>query len=46
MFVLAIAVMLIDAVSPDYSADTIQLGLVLGTGSVLLGVDAVKKVLR
>lgn len=46
LFSLAIAVMLIDAIRTDYSVDTIQLGLILGTGAVLLGVDAVRGLLK
>ena len=37
---------LIDAASPDYSLDSIQLGLMLGTGGVLLGVEPLKRLLR
>jgi hypothetical protein len=40
----AILLMLIDSLSRDYSLDSIQLGLMLGTGSVLLGVEAIRKV--
>lgn len=40
----AIILMLIDSLSRDYSLDSIQLGLMLGTGSVLLGVEAIRKV--
>lgn len=40
-FILAAIVMLLDAVGPpDYHVDSIQLAFVLGTGLVLLGVDA------
>jgi len=46
LFGLAIGVMLLDAMRPDYSVDTIQLGLVLGTGAVSLGVDAAKRLLK
>jgi hypothetical protein len=46
LFGLAIGVMLIDAMRPDYSVDTIQLGLVLGTGAVSLGVDAARRLLK
>lgn len=38
-----VALALIDAISIDYSVDSIQLGLLLGTGSVLLGVEAIRK---
>ena len=46
LFGLAISVMLLDALRPDYSVDTIQLGLVLGTGAVSLGVDAARRLLK
>ena len=36
---------LIDSLRPDYSVDSIQLGLLLGTGLVLLGVEAGRKLL-
>lgn len=42
---LVIVLALIDAVSADYSVDSIQLGLLLGTGLVLLGVEAGRKLL-
>jgi hypothetical protein len=42
---LVVALALIDAVSLDYSVDSIQLGLLLGTGLVLLGVEAGRKLL-
>jgi hypothetical protein len=42
---LVIALALIDALSPHYSVDSIQLGLLLGTGLVLLGVEAGRKLL-
>jgi len=35
----------IDAISPDYTLDSIQLGLFLGTGIVLLGVEAGRRLL-
>ncbi len=41
----AVALALIDAVSVDYTVEPIQTGLFLGTGAVLLGVEAVKKVI-
>lgn len=34
---------LVDAFSLDYAADTIHLGLLFGTGSVLLGVETVRR---
>jgi hypothetical protein len=36
---------LIDAASPDFSIDSIQLGLLLGTALLLLGVEAGRKLL-
>lgn len=42
----AVALALIDAASAAYQVDPIVLGLLLGTGSVLLGVDAGKALLR
>jgi hypothetical protein len=42
---LVVILALIDAVSIDYSVDSIQLGLLLGTGLVLLGVEAGRKLL-
>jgi hypothetical protein len=42
MLLIGIAVLLlfIDAISRDYAVDSIVLGLVLGTGGILLGVEA------
>ena len=42
---LVILLTLIDAASVDYSVDSIQLGLLLGTGLVLLGVEAGRRLL-
>lgn len=42
---LVMVLALIDAVSVDYAIDSIQLGLLLGTGLVLLGVEAGRKLL-
>ena len=43
---LAALIMLLDAVGPaDYRVDSIQLGLVLGTGLLLLGVEAARRLL-
>jgi hypothetical protein len=36
---------LIDAVSLDYAADTVLIALLLGTASVLLGVEGLRSVL-
>jgi hypothetical protein len=35
-----------DALSPQYQLDSIQLGLMLGTGGVLLGVEPLRKLLK
>lgn len=37
---LVVVLSLVDAVSPDFSMDSIQLGLLLGTGLLFLGVEA------
>lgn len=37
---------LIDAASPTYALDTVSLGLMLGTGSVLLGVEPLRRLLK
>ena len=37
---------LIDAASVDYTLDSIQLGLLLGTGGVLLGVEPLRRLLK
>jgi hypothetical protein len=42
---LVVALALIDAISTEYHVDSIQLGLLLGTGLVLLGVEAGRKLL-
>lgn len=42
---LVVALTLVDALRADYSVDSIQLGLLLGTGLVLLGVEAGRKLL-
>jgi hypothetical protein len=41
----AITLLVVDALSRDYSVDSIVLGLVLGTGIVLLGVEAGRKLI-
>lgn len=35
--------LLIDSLRADYAVDSVQLGLLLGTASVLLGVEAILK---
>ncbi len=42
---LVVVLTLIDALNPTYSVDSIQLGLLLGTGLVLLGVEAGRRLL-
>lgn len=42
---LVIVLTLLDALSRDYAVDSIQLGLLLGTGLVLLGVEAGRRLL-
>lgn len=42
---LSMVLTLLDAIRTDYSVDSIQLGLILGTGLVLLGVEAGRKLL-
>ena len=42
---LVIVLAILDAFRLDYSVDSIQLGLLLGTGLVLLGVEAGRKLL-
>ncbi len=42
---LSIVLTIMDAINLDYSLDSIQLGLILGTGLVLLGVEAGRRLL-
>ena len=42
---LVIVLTIFDAIRTDYQVDSIQLGLLLGTGLVLLGVEAGRKLL-
>lgn len=42
---LVVALTLLDAFRADYQVDSIQLGLILGTGLVLLGVEAGRRLL-
>lgn len=44
LIALAMLLTLLDAASVDYQLDSIQLGLILGTAGVLLGVEAVRRV--
>lgn len=46
LYALVAVLALIDAASPDYALDSIQLGLLLGTGGVLLGVEPLRRLLR
>jgi len=41
-----IVLMLIDAVSVEFDVDTIQLGLILGTSLLFLGVEAGKRFIK
>lgn len=45
LFGIAGLLMLVDAFRTDYAVDSIQLGLLLGTATVLLGVEAIRKFL-
>lgn len=42
----AIVLMFVDAYSIDFKMDPIELGLMLGSGMLLLGVEAAKALLR
>lgn len=42
---LVILLTILDAIRTDYQLDPIELGLILGTGLVLLGVEAGRKLL-
>lgn len=44
LFVIAGLLALLDAILPDYSIDSIPFGLLLGTGSLLLGVEGIRRV--
>jgi hypothetical protein len=46
LIVATILLMFIDAASVEYKMDPIQLGLMLGSGMLLLGVEAAKALLR
>ena len=46
IYLLVAVLALIDTVNPDYQLDSIQLGLMLGTGGVLLGVEPLRKLLK
>lgn len=46
IYLLVAVLALIDTVNPDYTLDSIQLGLMLGTGGVLLGVEPLRKLLK
>lgn len=43
---LAIVLALIDAISTDYELDPVKFALILGTGAVFMGVDALAKLIR
>ena len=42
----AILLMFVDAASADFKMDSVQLGLMLGSGMLLLGVEGAKALLR
>jgi len=46
LIVAAIALMFVDAYSVEFKMDPIELGLMLGSGMLLLGVEAAKALLR
>ena len=46
LYVLVAVLELIDALSPVYNVDSIQLALMLGTGGVLLGAPLLARLLR
>jgi len=46
LYILVAVLAIFDAISPDYSLDNIALGLMLGTGGVLLGVEPLRRLLR
>lgn len=45
LYGVAAVLTVLDAFRPDYAMDSIQLGLLLGTATVLLGVEAIQKVI-
>ena len=46
MLALVALLYVIDAVSADFSVDSVQLGLLLGSALLMLGVEAGKKFIR
>lgn len=46
IYVLIAVLAVFDAVSGEYQLDSIQLGLMLGTGGVLLGVEPLRRLLK
>jgi len=46
LIIAAIALMFVDAYSVEFKMDPIELGLMLGSGMLLLGVEAAKALLR
>jgi hypothetical protein len=46
IYLLVVALAIIDASTVDYQLDSIQLGLMLGTGGVLLGVEPLRRLLK
>jgi len=45
LFLLAGILMVADAFNAEYTVDSIQLGLLLGTASLLLGVEGIRRVI-
>ena len=46
IFALVAILFILDVFSVDYALDSIQLGLLLGTGGVLLGVEPLRRLLK
>ena len=46
LYLLVAVLALIDALSPTYNLDSIQLALMLGTGGVILGVEPLRRLLK
>lgn len=46
IYTLVAVLAILDAASPEYQLDSIQLGLMLGTGGVLLGVEPLRRLLK
>lgn len=46
LYALVAVLALFDAASPEYTFDNVALGLMLGTGGVLLGVEPLRRLLK